>query len=893
MKTKPLTLLCALAAIVLLLSLWWWSRGDEVAPLPVEPPPVASGAAPTAAAPANSSAPEPERSAAVDATAPTPKAAATVTFDILVVDAATQQPVADVEVFWSDATTRERVKQLPKEQAREFWDSAERMAQQLGRRARSDRDGRLRVVADKQGCQVFARAGDRYGELAIYANNPPPEGGHRLLLVRDEQLRVRVLDAAGQPAEHARVGLSFGTEVSPEANPSFDAYASTDAAGVATFVHLQQLRVDHILTSASHATTGCAVGIAIPGLPSTPVVVDPGQPLPTEPIELHLPPTASLRVRCTIAGAPMHGLDHVRVHAGSKDEPGDFERGIHARVDDDGWAWFRWLPADVPLLATPRGMNVPSLEPQEVPTLAIGEVRELRIDFASAAIVLRGRLLDLAGVPMANAGMLLDYLIGMDGDSVGLVTDDRGGFVHVSRKPKSDKETWPLERFELMPFGRRELFLSLPPRDLHAGINELGDLHFGSEPLVCAGRLDGFASKGYGAELVLEQAEADRRTGAARWRSIVQPKVGLGEDGVFMARGRVEPGRYRLRITARDYLPVAPIEFVLGQDDLVVPMRSAASLQVECLMPADTDVSLLVVDLAGGPARNWIAGDEDWNGIPADNRRAGVFGSRFRATCQWSAVEPGIYTLRVALRGSSEPLLEVADVAVPLPAGGDPRLQPLDLQTSLRHVDLKLLDARGHDQAQDAKVFLQPQADPQRWFGASVSGRPAKLLLPRRAQSIFVASEGCRPTTVLVPADVVEFAVRVEPWPRAEITLADPVVLPEGLQLRIHAQPAASSRTGSYALTKGGSRQSGGLAALFRPDSSTTLLSRSAPVGTVAVGDDGTSGLEFYLQRSDRYRGLGRCAPKEVVAGASVTITLDAAEVAAAAAALAEPEKAK
>jgi hypothetical protein len=892
MPTTTLKLLFALAAIALVLSLWWWQRGDDTVPLPVELQPVANEATSPTLSPANTSTPEPERSAAVDATAPPPKAAATATFDILVVDAATQQPVADAEACWSDAATREQVKQLPKEQAREFWDSAERMAQQFGRQARSDRDGRLRVVGDKDGCHVFARAGDRYGELVLSAYGEQPEGGHRLLLRREENLRVRVLDAAGQPAPRARVGLSFGSEASSAANPSYDSYAATDAAGVATFAHLQQLRSSHSGPSASHATTGCAVGIAIPGLPATPVVVAPSQPLPTEPIELRLPPTGSLRVRCTVAGAPMHGLDRVRVYGASKSDSGDHNRGIEERVDDDGWAWFRWLPADVPLLAKPWGPNVPFLDSKEVPALAVGEVRELRIDFASEALVLRGRVLDLGGVPMANAGFALNYGINGGGGSVGLLTDDRGVFLHVWGKPKGDKETWPLNYFQLMPLGRQELALALPPRELHAGINELGDLHFGAEPLVCAGRLDGFERNRSGAWLVLEREEADRSTGAVRWRSLVQPKVGLGEDGVFMARGRVEPGRYRLRITAREYLPVAPIEFALGQGDLLVPMRSAAALQVECLLPADTDVSFLAVDLAGGPARSWIPEDEERNGLPADNRRACVFARKPAvATCQWSAVEPGSYTLRVTLRGSAEPLLEVADVVVPLPAGGDPRLQPLDLRASLRHVDLKLLDARGQDLSRIATVFLQPQVDPQRWFGARVSGRPAKLLLPLRAQSIVVASDGCRPTTVVVPADVVEFTVRVEPWPRAEITLADPTVLPEGTQLTIYAEPAASRRTGSYEFPSGGSRQSGGLDALFRPDGSTTVLRRDAPVGSVVVGDDGPSALLVYLQRADRYQRLGRCAPSEVVAGAPVTIRLDADEVTGAAAELAAKPK--
>ena len=70
------------------------------------------------------------------------------------------------------------------------------------------------------------------------------------------------------------------------------------------------------------------------------------------------------------------------------------------------------------------------------------------------------------------------------------------------------------------------------------------------------------------------------------------------------------------------------------------------------------------------------------------------------------------------------------------------------------------------------------------------------------------------------------------------------------------------------------------------------VLQRGAPVGKVVVGD-GPCTLSLYLQRGEHQRGLRRFTPNVVVAGAPVTITLDAAEVAAVAAALNEPQKAK
>lgn len=895
MKKARETLWLSLVALVLLLSLWWLQRGDVVAPLPVEPTTVASGSTSPTVSPANTSTPEPERSAAVDATAPPPKAAATATFDILVVDAATQQPVADAEACWSDAATREQVKQLPKEQAREFWDSAERMAQQFGRRARSDREGRLRVAITDSGCQLFARAGDRYGELVLSADGAQPEAGHRLLLRREEQLRVRVLDAAGQPAERARVGLAFTTFVGPSANPRFGTYAHTDVGGVATFAHLQQLRAKERGAEASHATTGCVVGIAIPGLPATPIVVAGDKPLPKEPIELRLPPTGSLRLRYTVAGLPMHGLDSVRVHEGADRSSRTAKLGVDERVDDDGWAWFRWLPADLPLFATPMGMNVLFAQPTALTPLVVGELVEHRIDFASEAVVLRGRLLDPAGTPMANTSLSLQYGYGDGGGLGSLRTDADGVFVHVSPLPAKTGSR-PLSRFELMPLDRQELRLSVPPRDLHAGLNELGDLHFGGEPLVCAGRLDGYESRPHGASMVLERQDTDPRTGAMEWRSLEQPEVGIGARGVFAARGRVAPGRYRLRIQAREYLPVPPLEFALGQQDLVVPMLRAAALEVLCTLPPNIDANHLVLDLVGGPARTWIPEDRGVYGPPADNRRGYAWRTKDEfATFQWSAVEPGTYTLRVAVLGSEDAALEVANVVLPQDAGGDPRLQPLDLRSGLRRVRLQLIDAQGLGLGHGAFVFLEPQADPRRWLGVIPLGQPWHLVLPTRAQSILVASgsmERWRPTSVVVPADVQEFAVQLQPWPSVEVGIANAQALPAGCELRVQAVPSPSPWAGGFSVRSAGTGEQGTIDRLMTPYSRSVVLRHGAPSGAVVVGG-GPSTLFLHVERGGRQQVLKRFSPPQIVAGAPVTITLDADELAAAAAALPAPEKAK
>jgi len=896
MKQSPLTLLLWLAALAMAISLWWLQRAEVAVPPPAEQATVDSAAAPAAPAlpalPATTATGDSPHRAAAEAAPPIDTAVATATFDVVVVDADTKQPVAEAEAVWSDAQALDKVRKLPVEQAAAFWSDAELLAREFGGRARSDRAGRLRVTAHPQGCQVFARAGDRYGEILLSNRNTPPPGGHLLLLARDETLQVRVWDPEGRPAARASVGLSFGSDAAASSRRQYPLRASTDDAGLAVFRHLQRRRMLHYGQESSHATTGCVVGLRIPGLAVPPVVVDAILPLPKEAIELHLPPTGSLRLRFVVAGMPIHGLDAVRVHEGPKDSTEASNCGVDEQVDANGWAWFRWLPAGVPLFAKPQSMNVAFRDSHELPALGVGASVEHQIDLVDEAVVLRGRVLDPAGKPVSNTTLLLQYQFAGGSGSVGLATDAQGGFLQLMRRPQQ-QEPWLLSRFQLMALERQELLLSLPPRELHAGIQDLGVLHFGGEPLVCAGRLEGYVMRQHGVALVLERQVAERGSGAVTWRALEQPKVGVGMDGAFMARGQVEPGRYRLRIQARDYLPVAPIEFRLGQDDLVVPMHLGVPLEVVCQLPANANPQHLVLELFDGAARDPVVHETHGFGAPANNLRGlsdRAVGEA--ATFRWSAVEAGSYTLRVLLQGYAKPVLEVADVVLPLPQGGDARLNPLDLREHLRLVALRCVNATGAEQSGGLMVFLQPQAEPQRWSGAELDRRTARVLLPREAQQICVVGGDWRPTTLLVPAEVLEFPVTLESWPRIEVALADAVELPEGCELSVLATPTQKPRPGTYLVRSFGGGTSGQLDRLLRHGGSMVVLRPGGPAGSLELGD-GPSVLSLTLRYGKGQRSLWRCTPSEVVAGAPVKITLDAGEVAAAAAALAVPKQGK
>ncbi|MBL8738374.1 MAG: Ig-like domain-containing protein [Planctomycetes bacterium] len=879
------TLFLTLGLVGLAAVAWYWWRGEQSAP---PPPPIVDRSAPDPAGravPATVHVEEARTAAGTPADAPV--AAELHRFDILVVDAATQQPVADAEAYWSDRDTHARVQLLPKAEQVALQGDPEGTAQRFGSRARSDRSGHLRLGMAGQGGWIYARAGDRFGSLVLSTLRPPPDGGYQLLLEREEGLSVRVLDAAGAPAEGVPIRLSASADENGGGAGERVASGRSDAAGMATFVHLQQHRRLQDGQDEGTEVLAFVVGVAIPGLAIEPAVVKAKPPLPKEPIELRLPPTGSLRLRFLFEGKPVPGIFSANLTASQREEFGERPAGVRERVGDDGWVWFPRVPPGVPLFAEPSGIGMSVMPSNQIPAVAAGTLLQHQVELGASGMVLRGRLLDPTGQPIGKESFLVEY--GIDnggGGSQGVLSDERGVFLQFLGQ-LSKKSTAQLTKFELRSMKRFELRLTVPTRELQAGVNELGDLHFGGEPLVCQGRFEGLTQlpTNYGVLATIEQERIHRTTGEATWHALEQPKVGVGRDGVFVARGVVEPGRYRLRVAAREYLPVAPIEFRVGQQDLVVPMRRGLGLTVECLLPDGAGDEQIQLDLVGGPAREPVLDDPSAY-FPSDNRRGHCWSTRDSlALFQWSAVEPGTYALHVSLLGLAEPVHTVPEVVLPAPDGGERHLPRIDLRSVLRVVQLRLVDAAGQPATPDGYAFLQPQAGP-RWLGTIVDHNNAAVLVPTAAQPLLLVGDGHRPCSLSVAPGQSIVDVHVEPWPHVELLLGPGVTIPEGCKL------AAYTKTQRV-------REPVPFKAIFRSQSTGGALDRELQVSSGyaelrAAGEparlelgDGPRQLGLVLRRGGEQRVLQRFTPSEVVAGAPVTITLDHEELADAAKALA------
>ncbi|MEZ6038757.1 MAG: hypothetical protein R3F29_14845 [Planctomycetota bacterium] len=854
-------ILCCVVA-VLALGSWLLLRGDaEVAPTPNSQPqsPAEEPLSPETPAPAVA-----VREAAVDVVdheqVPIPDDAVWV--DLLVVDAVTKEPAPGVEVSWSHRPQQDHVNALPAVERDAVFADEDQLVRRFGWRTTTDPQGRARISTMPRRTSVVARDALRYGIRYLSPEQQPPEGGFRLELKRDQTLLVHVTDAAGADASGVRVGLLGHEPDSPEP-PRWSISTSqvTDANGIATYRHVQDL-----LTWPWGPRQGATYGqmllrIHQPGIEQPPQTLDP-KALPIEPVELQLPATGELVVRVLFENAPLPHLQHLMLHRGPKDDAEAHNAGLSAPLDADGTFHFRHLPLDRQFVVEgyPWGAEVAG------PTRP-GEVAAVTLEIADRVFALSGRLHDERG-PLAEQKVPLQHKLNSGGGGGQVETDRDGRFLWIVREVKPHLPQLEIEHlsFELRRGDEPPLRCEVAPRTLQPGRTELGDLFFGDEPLLVSGRLV-YDCDGPRATLSVKRMVPTRSGREGSWRPVhgLRPKVDA--DGTFEIRGRVEPGRYRLELpTWSRILPVAPIEFQPGAAGLQIDVRCGNELEASCLLDESIDASLLRLTLvpALGSIDPEIASHviAEWRGRDEADRQ--------RTRHQWQAVPDGTYTLRIT-SSNSKAIVEIPELVVPQPAGGDARLTDIDLRAKLRLLHLTARRGPGHREEHAAvMVFSLPQGDDAHWQGTRIAQSELLLPVPPGPQDLLVAAEGSRPVTLRGVQDRAD--VVLEPWSEIELTFPQAATLPEGVTLAADSRPPAAAASRSY----DAQRESGSLADLLGCPG--TIADVEHGTVKLSVGNEATP-LRVYVRFDGYSKELQQRNPAQVVAGQPVTVQLDAEEL--------------
>ena len=835
----------------------WWSGGDAVSPSPTidapSAPSVAAGVQPAAAAVAVA------RDEA--ATAPGLPSLPEVPVDamaveVMVVDHATDVPVAGIEVTWSDERSRALVATLSAAQQQQA-------AAQGGLvfRGRTDARG-IVAVHLLQHTAVQARDEGRSGVLDCSRDAIPP-GGFRLRLHATHTLTVRVIDSDGRPAAGVAVALlrelrqnSIGSGLS----------ATTDAAGLCTFsMRYRQLeamgkvRTADGLRETDLSWVACANIVAVT---APRVQFDPTRAVAQQ-VELQLPPCGKVRVRLDSAGVVVPASVTLQAVAAPPDPT---RPSVQRDLDGTGEALFPWVAIDgeLELSVSVARASVPRQRLQ--PLRRRGEERSVVMPFASQQPVYVVRIVDEQQQPLRN----VPIRIGLHGVLQPARTDADGYWRDFAELPTTGSRVPDLV-VSVPEVGRPPRFGALRQLTFAPGHNRLGDLVAAPLPRLAAGQfLVGGRPASASCWLQVERQVAGAIDAAdGGWQTFTPCEVDCWSvPGRFTVHGLTELIRHRLVFADPAFRPRPPVEFVPGAEELSIELEPAHALVVALRgdLPHGDGLlfSLLPQQVRAAPGDDSLQPRLDWS-----------FGGHGAAT--WRGLPPGSYALELRLRGFAERLLRVDDVQVPPPFPPDPRLA-LDLRNLVEAMTVQVVVAGGERETgygSDLLVVMPPAANPapayRPWADEFV------LTVPARPIELLIAYAGCEP--LRVPGARGKVQATVVPYAQVEVRLADGMQVPVGFSLRLRLQGGGEGL--AYELDG-----EPGRIELGDPSLPAVEMQRGRAVLPVGPRPQRLL-VELVRDEDGESAPLQRCEPAVVQAGvASVALRLDADEVRAAIAAM-------
>jgi hypothetical protein len=708
---------------------------------------------------------------------------------VTVVDRDSDAPLPGAKVLWSDEKSwRSLVREDPSFYSTPTGQRCARLPEALaelaGWQTIADDQGRVRVTL-RQNTTVVGMHDGRYGLLQLVTNSVPPPQGHRLRLQPDLALTVRVVDDRAEPcAGVALQVVPHDDKGQPLGDFQWSSHGETDADGLATIPHLQQLRqqlqqpaIEHQLgpgqlpplvwrvraRTAVSSDRGVAFAIEAP---------------PTEPIELRLGPLGSIRATAAFQGQPLRSfrnatLTMVESEEGRRHWTPDFDRFV--KVGPDGAAVWHHVPLgqEFRVSSPDAGLGMQVTGPRTA-----GQLVEVVLSPETRAVLLRGRALDPERQPLADAPLQAVARGPSMRAHAQTRTDAEGRFLVQLTTSENDLRVDSLVLLRNVE-DTEPWRIDLLPRTLRAGIEELGDVVLAPGPIVVAGRFTAGGEPFTDAlwlRLEREEPASDKRP-RPRWRGL--DEVQQRQDGDrFTVRGTLPPGRYRLTVHGERQLPLDPIEFRLGQTDLEVRIDTGARLAASVLLPPNSPSDSLRVELISAVADPKTGTSRRHTTSPQGDQDD-------RHQLRWNAVPPGTYALVLQLTTATAPLVHIDAVVVPPPAGGDPRLIDIDLRPLVRVVMAQVVtpDGKPADDA-DGVIFPTGLSPDSEWPAHRFWTMRWRMLLPAAPTTLLVGVLNHRPQLVTASGD--RLVIPAEPWPQVSATLAD--LPPELAKARFQAR---------------------------------------------------------------------------------------------------------
>jgi hypothetical protein len=627
---------------------------------------------------------------------------------VRVVDATTQEPVADAEVAASRVDPKPLTAAEQREQAR-LGDSFERLAR-FGQSARSDANGCV-VLSAATHLTVAARHGERFGKGSFFLTDIGPRG-FELRVRHQELVTVRAVDRLQRPLADLPIGLlaTYAHPAAPDGEEAATEVGRTDDAGSLTFrltEHLREISAPRTL----------AVFVRAPGLTSTRSVIDADRRV----APLVLDTFGEVHVRVADSGGreldddPAWNVTLMAI-SGFPDAVESTEDAAKGNeTGTGGRAVFRYVGLGVGLFARAHVQGLPLEQRFAGPTSHGQRVEQVLALAAVPQFVVRGRIVDAGGQPLPWAHV---RVAGTHGDHASCVGDEQGRI--RARWKARGKETAATVRL-VVTDGRRFRGISAPVAAAVGAEKDLGDVRVVRGETIATGELVEERPRPAGLALLVSERRHDD------WQAAIDVQAVLDDDGKFtvVSDRPLAPARMQLLVHAPGCDGIEPIEFQ-GGAHLRVVLRNGLLASVRVLLAPDLlraaeRGSLFLV------ATDTKENADYWNGRVIDDAWV----------VERHGCRPGRYKLEIEGPGSVT-AATLADVEFGAGVPPDPRLSPWDLREALQVLEVKVFAPDGTPFRSSYDVHAKPESDGWLWCGADGPG--AECIVARRPYDIVVAA---------------------------------------------------------------------------------------------------------------------------------------------------------